>query len=190
MRLAAALLLPLLVACGRDGRTPLLVYSPHGRDQLVLLERAGTSEHGSIACIYTMLVEGDDVKDPIGDTARSILDGHVVLSRSLGSSGHFPAIGVLDSVSRVSSAVTDAEQQRLARDLRRLLAAHRDVKDLVDIGAYVPGADPLVDRVLALRPAIDSFLRQGMDERDAPGVAWERLAALLAEPADTHAGGR
>ena len=148
-----------------------------------LLERAGTSEHGSITGIYTVLVEGDDMNDPIGDTARSILDGHVVLSRSLASSGHFPSIEVLDSVSRVSGAVTTSEQQRLARDLRRLLAAHRDVKDLVDIGAYVAGADPLVDRVLALRPGIDEFLRQGMDERNAPGEAWQQLAALLGEPA-------
>lgn len=144
-----------------------------------LLERAGTSEHGSITGIYTVLVEGDDMNEPIGDTARSILDGHVVLSRSLATAGHFPSIDVLDSVSRVANSVTTPEQQAVARDLRRLLAAHRDVKDLVDIGAYVPGADPLVDRVLALRGRIDAFLRQGMDDHDEPGVAWRQLDDLM-----------
>lgn len=152
-----------------------------------LLERAGTSEHGSITGIYTVLVEGDDLNDPIGDTARSILDGHISLSRSLATSGHFPSIDVLNSISRVSSAITSPEQQSLARDLRRMLAAYRDAKDLVDIGAYLPGADPVLDRALVLRGGIDGFLQQGMDERDDPGVAWQLLAQLLdAQEPPTH----
>lgn len=144
-----------------------------------LLERAGTSADGSITGIYTVLVEGDDLNDPVGDTARSILDGHVSLSRSLADAGHFPSIDVLASISRVAGAVTDDRQRALARDLRRLLAAWRDAKDLVDIGAYQPGADPDVDRALALRHDIDAFLQQGLDEPSAPGVVWDQLERLL-----------
>ncbi len=144
-----------------------------------LLERAGTSERGSITGIYTVLVEGDDLNDPIGDTARSILDGHISLSRALATSGHFPSIDVLNSISRVSSAVTTPEQQALARDLRRLMAAYRDAKDLVDLGAYVAGADPVVDRALLLRPGIEAFLQQGMSETEPPGGVWSRLAEVL-----------
>lgn len=144
-----------------------------------LLERAGTSDHGSITGLYTVLVEGDDLQDPIGDTARSILDGHVVLSRRLATSGHFPAIDVLESISRVASAVTDRAQQGDARTLRRLLAAHREVRELVEIGAYVPGADHDADRALALLPRINAFLQQDMD--DASGVAetWTHLEGLV-----------
>jgi flagellum-specific ATP synthase len=150
-----------------------------------LLERAGTSEAGSITGIYTVLVEGDDLNDPIGDTARSILDGHISLSRDLASAGHFPSIDVLHSLSRVAPSITDAGQQASARDLRRLLAAHRDAKDLVDIGAYVPGADPLVDRALARWDDIRGFLCQGMHDLDPAGVSWARLRdALGADPTD------
>src|SRR3546814_2690928 len=106
-----------------------------------LLERAGTSPEGSITGLYTVLVEGDDMQDPIGDTARSILDGHIVLSRRLATSGHFPSIDVLESISRVTSAVTSPEQRGDATALRRMLAAHRDIRELVEIGAYVNGAD-------------------------------------------------
>ncbi len=110
-----------------------------------LLERAGTSATGSITGLYTVLVEGDDLQDPIGDTARSILDGHVVLSRRLATSGHFPAVDVLESISRVTNAVTDPRAAARRRRLRRLLAAHRDVRELVEIGAYVTGADDDAD---------------------------------------------
>ncbi len=144
-----------------------------------LLERAGTSATGSITGIYTVLVEGDDLNDPIGDTARSILDGHISLSRALATSGHFPSIDVLNSISRVSSAVTTPEQQELARDLRRLLAAYRDAKDLVDLGAYMSGADPVVDRALVLQPQIEAFLQQAMSETEQPGAVWQRLAEVL-----------
>ena len=131
-----------------------------------LLERAGTADRGSITGLYTVLVEGDDMQDPIGDTARSILDGHVVLTRRLATAGHFPSIDVLESISRVANAVTTPEQRAAATRLRRLLAAHRDVRELVEIGAYVAGADPDADAALALMPRIDAFLRQDMD--DAP----------------------
>ncbi len=149
-----------------------------------LLERAGASEHGSITGIYTVLVEGDDLNDPVGDTARSILDGHIALSRRLASAGHFPTVDVLDSVSRVANSVTTPEQQQLAVRLRRLLAAHREAKDLIEIGAYAAGSNPLVDEAVARIDAIDEFLRQGMDEVSARGVAWSRLAEVLGLGAD------
>ncbi|MEZ5321057.1 MAG: FliI/YscN family ATPase [Microthrixaceae bacterium] len=147
-----------------------------------LLERAGASDRGAITGLYTVLVEGDDLNDPVGDTARSILDGHVTLSRKLAAAGHFPTIDVLDSVSRVANAVTTSEQQDMTRDLRALLAAYREAKDLIEIGAYRPGTNRLVDRAVALKERIDGFLRQGMDEPSPPGDAWRRLADLLATP--------
>jgi flagellum-specific ATP synthase len=144
-----------------------------------LLERAGTSPSGSITGLYTVLVEGDDMQDPIGDTARSILDGHVVLSRRLATSGHFPAIDVLESISRVTNAVTDRPQQDDAIRLRRLLAAHRDVRELVEIGAYAPGADADADAALALLPEIEPFLRQSMDDPTDTHETWQRLNRLV-----------
>lgn len=144
-----------------------------------LLERAGAGEHGSITGLYTTLVEGDDLMDPIGDAVRSILDGHIVLSRRLATSGHFPSIDVLESVSRVAPHITTPEQQEAAIELRRLLGAYRDARDLVEIGAYVPGTNPLVDRALALKDAMDGFLRQRVDEQVPARDAWAALAALV-----------
>ncbi len=146
-----------------------------------LLERAGAGESGSITGLYTVLVEGDDMNDPIADTARSILDGHIVLSRKLATSGHFPSIDVLESISRVAPRVMTAEQIAQAGELRRLMAAYRDAKDLIEIGAYVKGSNPVVDRSVQLRGATDHFLRQ-----DVTNIApiSESLAALamLASP--------
>ncbi|KRF37460.1 FliI/YscN family ATPase [Nocardioides sp. Soil805] len=144
-----------------------------------LLERAGTSATGSITGLYTVLVEGDDMQDPIGDTARSILDGHVVLSRRLATAGHFPSIDVLESLSRVAGAVTTPAQRADATRLRRLLAAHRSVRELVEIGAYVAGADPDADVALARMPAIDDFLRQEMDDPTPTADTWQRLRELV-----------
>ncbi|MGZ4451060.1 MAG: FliI/YscN family ATPase [Nocardioides sp.] len=145
-----------------------------------LLERAGTSPAGSITGLYTVLVEGDDLQDPVGDTARSILDGHVVLSRELATSGHFPSIDVLESISRVGNAVTGPEQRADATRLRRLLAAHRGVRELVEIGAYVAGTDRDADDALALMPRIDGFLRQDMDDATAAATTWTALRELVA----------
>ncbi len=145
-----------------------------------LLERAGTSPSGSITGLYTVLVEGDDMQDPIGDTARSILDGHVVLSRRLATAGHFPSIDVLESISRVTGAVTGPEQRASATRLRRLLAAHRNVRELVEIGAYVAGADADADVALARMPAIDAFLQQDMDDSTPTAETWQRLSELVA----------
>jgi flagellum-specific ATP synthase len=145
-----------------------------------LLERAGTSPHGSITGLYTVLVEGDDLQDPVGDTARSILDGHVVLSRRLATSGHFPSVDVLESISRTTNAITTAAQREDATGLRRMLAAHREVRELVEIGAYVSGADHDADRALALMPEIERFLRQRMDESTPLADTWGRLHELVA----------
>jgi flagellum-specific ATP synthase len=133
-----------------------------------LLERAGSGATGSITGLYTVLVDGDDMNEPIGDAARSILDGHIVLSRDLAHAGHFPSIDVLPSVSRVAPAITTAEQRGAATELRSLLAAHREARDLIEIGAYVPGTNPTVDRAIDRLGAINGFLRQGMHE---PAVA-------------------
>ncbi|MFS3127097.1 FliI/YscN family ATPase [Nocardioides sp. Bht2] len=148
-----------------------------------LLERAGTSPQGSITGLYTVLVEGDDLQDPVGDTARSILDGHVVLSRRLATSGHFPAIDVLESISRVTSAVTTPAQRADAVALRRMLAAHRDVRELVEIGAYVSGADRDADRALARLPQIEAFLCQPIEQAAALDQAWGQLALLVGDEA-------
>jgi flagellum-specific ATP synthase len=144
-----------------------------------LLERAGASEHGSITGLYTVLIEGDDLMDPIGDAARSILDGHIVLTRSLATAGHFPSIDVLESISRLTNAVTTPEQRAAATEMRRLLAAYRDARDLIEIGAYVAGTNPLVDRAVALREAMDGFLRQELHDLTPAPDAWARLAQLL-----------
>ena len=147
-----------------------------------ILERAGAAERGSITGLYTVLVEGDDMNEPIADAARSILDGHIVLSRRLATSGHFPSIEVLESVSRLESAIATREQRALTRELRELLAAYRDAKDLVEIGAYARGSNPVVDRALDLKPMIDAFLRQDVSEVCTAEDAWAQLRALLAPP--------
>jgi flagellum-specific ATP synthase len=144
-----------------------------------LLERTGGAAVGSITAMYTVLVEGDDHSEPVADTARSILDGHIVLDRKLATAGHFPSIDVLESVSRVSGAVTTHEQQQLARTARQLLAARRDVRELVEIGAYVAGTNPTADRALALWPSLQAFLQQGIDEQLACTDAWQQLATAL-----------
>ena len=147
-----------------------------------LLERAGPGRVGSITGLYTVLVEGDDMQDPIGDTARSILDGHIVLSRRLATSGHYPSIDVLESLSRVVGAITTAEQRGDATTLRRLLAAHRDVRELVEIGAYAPGSSPDADRALALLPHVNAFLQQSVDEPTPAAETWRRLHDLMTGP--------
>lgn len=146
-----------------------------------LLERAGTGPAGSITGLYTVLVDGDDHNEPIADAARGLLDGHVVLDRSLAVRGHFPAVDVLGSVSRVESKVTTGAQRAASVALRSVLAARRSAADLIDIGAYRHGANPLVDAALAHAGAIDRFLTQGMDELADADDSWQRLAALTTE---------
>jgi flagellum-specific ATP synthase len=126
-----------------------------------------------------VLVEGDDHNEPIADTARSILDGHVVLTRKLATTGHFPAIDVLESISRVAGAVVPPDRMADAREVRRLMGALRDVRELIEIGAYQPGSDPTVDRARQLAPAIDAFLQQPVAELTPPEESWSRLRALV-----------
>lgn len=145
-----------------------------------LLERAGAARIGSITGLYTVLIEGDDLQDPIGDTTRAILDGHVVLSRRLATAGHYPSIDVLESVSRVAHAVTTAEQRADAAMLRRLMAAHREVRELVEIGAYVAGTDPDADRAIAMARRIDDFLRQPVENTCTAAASWAALRELMA----------
>ena len=129
-----------------------------------LLERAGLGEKGSITGLYTVLVEGDDMNEPIADAARSILDGHIQLSRSLAESNHYPAVDVLGSISRVAPAVATNEQLAAAGLVRELLAAWRDAKDLIEIDAYVAGTNPVVDRAIVMKASIDRFCRQPVSE--------------------------
>ncbi|MEV0896849.1 FliI/YscN family ATPase [Actinoplanes sp. NPDC049802] len=145
-----------------------------------LLERAGPGARGSITGLYTVLVEGDDHNEPIADAARSILDGHIVLDRKLATAGHFPAVQALDSVSRVANKITTREQRSDAIELRRLMAAHREVRELVEIGAYVPGTNHDADRANAAWPQISAFLRQDLDDRTTADSAWAALRALIA----------
>jgi flagellum-specific ATP synthase len=144
-----------------------------------LLERAGAAEIGSITGLYTVLVDGDDHNEPISDAVRSILDGHVVLSRRLAHANHYPAIDVLASISRVSGAVTNSAQRQLSGELRQLMAAETEARDLIEIGAYVPGANPVVDRAVRLRDQIRGFLCQDIDERRSAAESFEQLNRLL-----------
>jgi ATP synthase in type III secretion protein N len=132
-----------------------------------LMERAGCSDKGSITALYTVLVEGDDMTEPIADETRSILDGHIVLSRKLAAANHYPAIDVLASVSRLMTAIASPDQQRTAGRLRQLLAKYQEVELLVRIGEYKPGSDALADEAIRKHDAINAFLRQGLREKSA-----------------------
>ncbi|MGZ5052000.1 MAG: flagellar protein export ATPase FliI [Methylobacter sp.] len=146
-----------------------------------LVERAGNADHGggSITAFYTVLAEGDDTNDPIADAARGVLDGHIVLSRSLAESGHFPAIDIEASISRVMPDIIDAGHMQMARDLRRMYSLYQQNRDLISVGAYQYGADPRIDRAIEKNPAILEFLQQGMDEAVDINQGLHELALLL-----------
>lgn len=130
-----------------------------------LLERAGSFEgEGSITGFYTTLVEGDDMNDPIGDAVRSIVDGHIVLSRSIAQRAHFPAIDILQSASRVMRSVASSEHVRLAQKLKEVLAIYKDAEDLINIGAYKAGSNPKIDKVLKVIDPINEFLKQRVED--------------------------
>ncbi|MFY9377451.1 MAG: EscN/YscN/HrcN family type III secretion system ATPase, partial [Peptococcia bacterium] len=140
-----------------------------------LLERSGTSNKGSITGLYTVLVDGDDVNEPISDAVRGILDGHIVLSRRLASLGHYPAIDVLPSVSRVMPNVISAEHQKAAIKFKELLAVYQEAKDLIDVGAYQIGSNPKIDLAIKHMDEMNSFLRQGVDD----SWEYEKTLSLL-----------
>lgn len=146
-----------------------------------LMERAGTSEYGSITGFYTVLVEADDLTEPITDTVRSILDGHIVLSRDLAAEGHYPAIDILSSISRVMPAITTRAHRELAQQLREALATYQRAADLVNIGAYQPGSNPRIDHALAVRPAILKFLRQEPDEVSSFEATLAQLQSIFTQ---------
>jgi FliI/YscN family ATPase len=129
-----------------------------------LLERTGNSDRGSMTGFFTVLVEGDDMNEPVADTLRSILDGHVTLSRSLAERNHYPAIDILASISRVMPAVVSTDHYRLAAAIRANLAEYEGARDLIEVGAYAPGSNPAIDRAIAMRPSIEAFLCQELDE--------------------------
>lgn len=160
-------------------------YTPSVWSELPkLLERAGTtSGGGSITGLYTVLVEGDDMNEPVADAARSLLDGHIELSRKIAERGRYPAIDVLASLSRVMPDVTEAEHQRLARDARRSLATYREAEDLISVGAYQEGADPEIDRARRLEPALQKFLTQPRGEISRLDEGVQALARVLGEGA-------
>jgi flagellum-specific ATP synthase len=143
-----------------------------------LLERSGTAPSGSITGLYTVLVDGDDMNEPIADAVRSILDGHVVLSRELAHRNHYPAIDVLQSVSRLVGEITGPEERAAASTVRSLMADFKDREDLIAIGAYQAGTDPRTDAAIAARDGIEAFLRQAPDERSTFEEADAALKAL------------
>ena len=143
-----------------------------------LLERAGTSAKGSITGVYTVLVDGDDMNEPIADAVRSILDGHIVLSRNIAAQNHFPAIDVLASVSRVMSAVVPKEHMEANRKLRALMAVYKEAEDLIHIGAYVKGSSPKIDEAVQKIDAINDFLCQGVFEVQSFEETIQRLEGI------------
>lgn len=143
-----------------------------------LLERAGTSDTGSITGIYTVLVDGDDMNEPIADAVRSILDGHIVLDRNIAAQNHFPAIDVLGSVSRVMNEVVTPEHLQAAQNMRALMATYRDAEDLIHIGAYVKGSSKRIDAAISKIDAINDFLCQGIFEVDTYDDTKKKLVAI------------
>ena len=145
-----------------------------------LLERAGTTAHeGSITGLYTILVEADDMNEPVADSCRAILDGHVVLSRELASQNHYPAIDVLNSVSRVMRDIVGPEQLEASGKIRSVLATYKSVEDLVSIGAYVKGTNPKVDQALQKLDSVQSFLKQGREENASWNDTMQKMKSFL-----------
>lgn len=146
-----------------------------------LVERAGNGRPGggSITAFYTVLTEGDDQQDPIADAARAILDGHIVLSRTLAEAGHYPAIDIEQSISRVMHSITSPAQQQQARALKQMVARLQRNRDLISVGAYKSGTDPLLDQAIALQPAMDAFLQQDIHEQSGQSASLAQLAALF-----------
>ena len=143
-----------------------------------LIERAGKFSGGSITAFYTVLMEGDDQQDPLVDGARALLDGHIMLDRRLAAQNHYPPIAILDSISRLMPMVCSPQHLEKAQALRRLLAAYTASEDLIRIGAYQKGSDPLLDRALVILPELNRFLQQGADEQTSLEDNINRLLSL------------
>jgi flagellum-specific ATP synthase len=152
-----------------------------------LMEKAGTSSKGTITAFYTVLVDGDDVNEPIADAARGILDGHIWLSRKLANQNHYPAIDVLGSISRLMSALATPEHKQAASELRDVLATYHASEDLISIGAYQPGANPNLDRAVTMMPYVKNFLCQSAHATTTLGDAIQELLALFGRNAESMA---
>jgi flagellum-specific ATP synthase len=154
-----------------------------------LLERAGMSQTGSITGLYSVLVEGDDFNEPVSDAVRSIIDGHVALSRRIASRNQYPAIDILDSISRLMVEVAPAEQVKLVGQVRELMAVYRENEDLINIGAYVKGSNPRIDRAIEKIDLLNEFFRQGIMEKDDFPASMARLKEIMSEASAPDAGG-
>jgi flagellum-specific ATP synthase len=152
-----------------------------------LLERAGTGQTGSITGLFTVLVEADDMNDPIADAVRSILDGHIVLTRELATQNHYPAIDVLESVSRLARDLTGGDQQKLAARARETLATYHKNQDLINIGAYPAGTSPVIDTSIHLHEPMKAFLRQEIEQGFSLEQSWSLLAQTMATPVPVKA---
>lgn len=150
-----------------------------------LVERAGRAARGSITAFYSVLVEGDDTNEPVSDTVRGLLDGHTILSRKIAARGHYPAIDVLESISRVMPAIVPSDHMEAALKIKELLSAYREHEDLISIGAYRTGANPTVDTAVALRDEINRFLQQKVSERGNVESSRTELLKLVAKAAGT-----
>jgi FliI/YscN family ATPase len=146
-----------------------------------IFERAGNFRKGSITGFFAVLVEGDDFNEPIADAVRAILDGHVVLSRDLGAMGHYPAIDILNSVSRLAGKVSDSKQREASRQIREALAAYRQSEDLINLGAYAAGSNPRLDSAIRLRPQLLDFLRQEPDVSEPMDRTLQQLYTLAGQ---------
>jgi flagellum-specific ATP synthase len=144
-----------------------------------LLERTGAGQSGSITAFYTVLVEGDDMNEPIADSVRGILDGHIVLTRALATANHFPAIDILESISRLNRDLCSEQEYLLAAEARDLLALYRRNEDLITIGAYTRGSNPKLDQAIDRNEALMDFLKQPMTERSDRVKAWEKIVSVL-----------
>jgi ATP synthase in type III secretion protein N len=144
-----------------------------------LLERAGQSDKGSITAIYTVLVEGNDIDEPVADEVRGVLDGHIVLSREIAGRGRFPAIDITTSLSRVMDAIVSKDHAAAARKLRALVSTYESKRDLLTLGAYEKGSDAELDHAIARMPKIESFLRQEPTERAPIAATIETLSRLV-----------
>jgi flagellum-specific ATP synthase len=144
------------------------------------VERLGNAAKGSITGILTVLVDGDDLDEPVSDAVRSLVDGHIVLDRKLAERGHYPAINVSRSISRIAHDVIDAAQKQAAQKVRAILATYAEVEDLIRIGAYAKGTSPQVDRAVELMPAVEMFLKQRVNERTSLADTKQALARIAA----------
>jgi flagellum-specific ATP synthase len=167
-------------------------YTPSMFDSMPkLLERSGTSDKGSITGFYTILVDGDDMDEPVSDTVRGILDGHIVLSRRLAQNSHYPPIDVLQSISRLAPKISGPSLNKAAGVIRRNMAVYAEAEDLINVGAYHSGANPAIDEAIAKNPAIREFLIQGIEEHSSEEETFSAMEVIsgVSIPPEEMAGG-